>query len=299
MIDPTCQTVAPGVRALTAPNPGPMTEAGTRTYLVGAQQVAVIDPGPADDAHLSAILGALASGARISHILVTHAHRDHSGGVPALRAQTGAPVLAFGPATAGRSPMMASVAARGDLAGGEGIDRDFRPDRELAHGEVLSGPDWTLEALHTPGHLSSHMCFAMPQAGAIFTGDTVMGWSTTVISPPDGSIGAFRESMALLAARSERLYLPGHGAPVRNGPGTARAQGAHRGLRESQILGALRGGPQTVARLVERLYAGLDPSLRPAAARNVLAHLLDLAEQGRLALPDAPLMDAEYRLKTG
>lgn len=299
MTDPTCQIVAPGVRALTAPNPGPMTEAGTRTYLVGTRQVAVIDPGPADDGHLAAILSALEPGARISHVLVTHAHRDHSGGVPALRAATGAPVLAFGPASAGRSPMMASVAARGDLAGGEGIDHDFSPDRALVHGETLSGPDWTLEALHTPGHLSSHMCFAMPRAGAIFTGDTVMGWSTTVISPPDGSIGAFRESMSRLSARAERLYLPGHGAPVRNGPATARAQGAHRGLRESQIVNALQDGPQTVACLVETLYAGLSPSLRPAAARNVLAHLVDLAEQGRLTLPEGPLMDAEYHLNTG
>ncbi|MSU89097.1 MBL fold metallo-hydrolase [Rhodobacteraceae bacterium 2CG4] len=299
MPDPSSQTVAPGVRALTAPNPGPMTHAGTRTYLLGRQAVAVIDPGPDDAAHLAAILAALEPGARITHILVTHAHRDHSAAAPALRAATGAPVLAFGPPEAGRSPMMAALAARGDLAGGEGIDRGFRPDRCLRHGEVLAAPEWTLEALHTPGHLSSHLSFALPQAGTLFTGDTVMGWSTTVISPPDGSVGAFRASMALLAARPERLYLPGHGAPVINGPATARAQGAHRGLREAQILAALAEGPQTVAALVRRLYAGLAAPLRPAAARNVLAHLLELAEQGRTALPDAPLMEAEFRLAAG
>ncbi|MHA3978465.1 MBL fold metallo-hydrolase [Halovulum sp. GXIMD14794] len=291
----TPQTVAPGIRALTAPNPGPMTFKGTRTYILGASDCAVIDPGPEDSGHLAAVLGALGQG-RLRYILVTHAHSDHSAGVAALKAATGAEVLAFGPASAGRSPMMQAIADRGDLAGGEGIDAAFRPDRELAHGERIETREWMLEALHTPGHLSSHMCFACPQAGAIFTGDTLMGWSTTVISPPDGSIGAFLGSMALLGDRTESLYLPGHGDPVPEGPKAARAQALHRRIRESQIVAALQQRPATVTVLTEQIYTHLAEALRPAARRNVLAHLLDLVEQGRVALPDRPLTEAEYTL---
>ena len=291
----TLQTVAPGIRALTAPNPGPMTFQGTRTYILGVSDCAVVDPGPEDGGHLAAVLGALGQGT-LRYILVTHAHRDHSAGVAALKAATGAEVLAFGPASAGRSPMMQAIAERGDLAGGEGIDAEFRPDRELVHGERIDTREWLLEALHTPGHLSSHMCFACPHAGVVFTGDTLMGWSTPVISPPDGSIGAFLGSMALLRERSESLYLPGHGNPVTEGPKAARAQALHRKIRESQILAALEQGPATVPALTEQIYTGLAEALRPAARRNVLAHLLDLVEQGRFALPDGPLTEAEYTL---
>lgn len=291
------QTVAPGVRALTAPNPGPMTHEGTRTYLLGASEVAVIDPGPENVAHLEAILGAVGTG-RLRYILVTHAHRDHSTGVAALKAATGAEVLAFGPAHAGRSPFMQAIAERGDLAGGEGIDTGFLPDRRLTHGEEIASSEWRIEALHTPGHLSSHMCFALSDAGAIFTGDTLMGWSTTVISPPDGSIGAFLGSMEQLGARRESLYLPGHGAPVPDGPKTARAQAMHRRIRESQVLAALAANPRTVDSLVAELYQGLDSALRPAAARNVLAHLLDLSERGLVVLPEGPLTHVEYALST-
>ncbi|MEM9779837.1 MAG: MBL fold metallo-hydrolase, partial [Pseudomonadota bacterium] len=199
--------VAPGVRRLTAPNPSPMTAGGTQTYVLGAGEIAVIDPGPASDAHVAAILAL----GQVSHILVTHAHRDHSGAVYALAHASGAPVFAFGAAQEGRSALMSELAARGGLAGGEGIDPDFKPDWRLHHGAVLEGPGWSLEALHTPGHLSSHLSFALLGQDVIFTGDTVMGWSTTLISPPDGSVAAFLASMDLLAARPERRYLPGHG----------------------------------------------------------------------------------------
>ncbi|MGB8621685.1 MAG: MBL fold metallo-hydrolase, partial [Paracoccaceae bacterium] len=205
------QRPEPGLRLVLAPNPSPMTYWGTNTYLLGTGYVAVIDPGPASDAHLEAILGALAPGERISHILVTHSHVDHSTLAPALSCATGAPVLAFGDSAAGRR---ADLAALTGLGGGEGVDRAFSPDERLADGDIVRGQGWSVTALWTPGHMGNHMCFAWGEA--LFTGDHVMGWASSMVSPPDGDLTAFMTSLERLATRRDRIFYPAHGAPVRD-----------------------------------------------------------------------------------
>lgn len=293
---PALELLEPGLRRVLAPNPSPMTERGTNTYLLGQGAVAVIDPGPAMETHLQAILAALAPGERVSHILVTHSHRDHSGLARPLAAATGAPVLAFGPSGAGRSPAMAALAAQGGIGGGEGMDEGFAPDRRLADGEVVAGAGWQLTALWTPGHFSNHLCFAASGGpgggdghaeGAIFTGDHVMGWSSSLISPPDGDMGAFMASLARLAARPARRLYPGHGAPVDDPAGRIAALTAHRRAREAAILAALAPAPLDLAAITARAYPETPPALRPAAERNAFAHLLDLASRN-LAEPSGP-----------
>lgn len=287
----TATRVAPGVRRLTAPNPGPMTHTGTQTYLLGAGEVALVDPGPDDPAHRAAILGALAPGERIAAILVTHSHRDHSAGAPALAAATGAPVTAFGPHGAGMSATMRALAAAGELGGGEGADRGFEPDATLADGATLGVGATRIEALHTPGHLSNHLCFAAE--GVLFTGDTVMGWSTTLVSPPEGDMAAFMATLDRLRARAaegrDRLYLPGHGDPVEDPAGLVARQIAHRHARAEAVLAALAAtGPADAAALTPVVYRDTDPALHGAAERNLLATLLWLAEAGRVAAVDPP-----------
>jgi hydroxyacylglutathione hydrolase len=287
------ERLAPGLRVVTAANAGPMTFTGTRSYLVGEGRVAVIDPGPRDAAHRAALLRALGPGERVEAILVTHAHRDHSAGAAALAAETGAPVLAHGDPRGAGAPLHG---AAGALGGGEGIDEGFRPDRRIGEGAVIAGPGWTLTAIHTPGHLADHLCFAWAEGEALFTGDTVMGWATTLISPPEGDLGAFMASLERLRARGERVFYPGHGGPVADPQGMLVWQIAHRRAREAQILDALAAGPRTIPDLVAAIYADLAAELRPAAARNVLAHLLDLAGRGVVAADGAVGQDARYRL---
>lgn len=288
------EPLAPGLVAVTAPNAGPMTFTGTRSYLLGATEVAAIDPGPDDPAHVDALLAALAPRARITAILVTHAHRDHSAGARALQARTGAPVLAFGERT--RSPAMERLAASGVLGGGEGLDEGFAPDVRLRDGEAVTGDGWRLEAVHTPGHLGDHLCFAWTEGGALFSGDMVMGWATTLISPPDGDLGAFLAGLRRLQDRGETTYFPGHGPPVRDPKGMIAWQLAHRAEREAQIRAALAAGSATLPALVAAVYPDLAPALRPAAARNALAHLIDLAERG-LVRARGPLgPDADFSL---
>src|SRR5690625_157150 len=275
--------VAPAIRRVTAENPSAYTFTGTRSYLVGRGDVALIDPGPDDPAHIAAILGALRGAERISHILVTHSHLDHSGAAPAIARATGAEVLAFGPHGSGMSPTMRVLLESGAaLGGGEGSDRDFVPDRELADGEAVEGDGWRLVALHTPGHLSNHLSFALDGTGIVFTGDTVMGVSTTLVSPPEGDMAAFMASLERLAARDDRLYLPGHGHPVRAPAAMLSWQIAHRRKRFAQILDALAEGPSDAEALAARIYTGLDPALLPGAARNVFASLIGLADQGKV-----------------
>lgn len=285
----------PGIRIVTAPNAGPMTFTGTRSYIVGRGEVAVIDPGPDDPAHLRAILAALEPGERVRHILVTHSHADHAPLARGLSRLTGAPVLAFGPHGAGMRPALAALARRGGLGGGEGADRDFAPDIRLAHGQTVEGRGWALTALHTPGHLSNHLCFVLEDSGAVFTGDHVMGWATTLISPPDGDLTAFMDSLRLMQGRADRIYYPGHGAPVQDPAGLVAHILRHRAAREAQIRAALAEAPDTPAGLVARIYADVDPALHRAAARNVLAHLLDLVERGLAEAEGEPGPEARFR----
>lgn len=267
-----------GVRRIVAPNPSPMTGRGTNTYVLGSGRVAVIDPGPEDAGHLAAIAEGLDPGERIVAILVTHAHLDHSEGAPALSRQTGAPVWAFGDADAGRSAAMSAF--QGRLPEGEGTDRAFRPDRLLADGEELGMGDWRVRALHTPGHFGNHLSFGF--GDLVFSGDVVMGWSTTLIAPPEGDLNDYFRSLARLRGTGARRLLPGHGAPVEAPTLRIDELDAHRRLRSAQILGALAGGPKDIPTLRAMLYPDLAAPLHPAAERNILAHLIALHAAGEI-----------------
>ncbi|GAB1479844.1 MBL fold metallo-hydrolase [Paracoccaceae bacterium] len=271
----------PRLTLLRAPNPSPMTADGTNTWLLAeGEAVVVVDPGPALDEHLRAILAAL-EGRALAAILVTHAHLDHSALAPGLAAATGAPVLAFGPAGAGQSPLMARLAAQGLTGGGEGIDHDFHPDRRLQDGEVLQVGPLQIEALHTPGHLSNHLCFACD--GLLFSGDLAMGWASSLVSPPDGDMGAYMASLRRLAGRRWRVMLPGHGAPVADAAARLAELIAHRGARETAVMEALAHGPADAAALTAAIYRDTPAALLPAARRNVLAHLLDLTDRNLIS----------------
>jgi glyoxylase-like metal-dependent hydrolase (beta-lactamase superfamily II) len=274
------EDLQPGLQVVTAPNAGPMTYTGTRTYIIGERDVAIIDPGPSDQTHLGAIVAAVARRPVVA-ILVTHAHRDHSAGAEVLSRVLGAPVLAHGGRTEARSPLMKSLSDLPGLGGGEGVDLAFKPDLRLEDGGVISGAGWSLQALHTPGHLSDHSSFRWRDA--IFTGDLAMGWSTTLISPPDGDLAAFRASIERLRNLEPATLYPGHGGPVSQPDRLLRHLLDHRLDRERQILDALSQGPATIPHLVEKLYAETDPKLHPAAARNVLAHLIDLWDRGAIS----------------
>ena len=287
------EAMAPGLRVVTAPNAGPMTFTGTRSYILGEGEVAVVDPGPDDPRHLAALAEAV-RGERVAAVLVTHSHSDHSAGARSFATRVGARVLAHGDAAGARSALMARLASTGTLGGGEGIDADFRPDRTIGEGAIVAGPGWTLTALATPGHTGDHLAFAWAEGGALFSGDQVMGWATPLISPPDGDLAAFRASLTRLQQRGETVYYPGHGAPVHDPQAVLTYVLAHRADREAEIRAALARGPARVPALVATLYSAVDPLLHPAAARNVLAHLVDLAERGEVR-PEGPLEMALWR----
>ncbi|MDF0595040.1 MBL fold metallo-hydrolase [Psychromarinibacter halotolerans] len=290
------EVLAPGLRRVLAPNPSPMTFRGTNSFLVGEGRVALIDPGPDQHAHRDAILAALAPGERITHILLTHAHRDHSGLVPAMRAATGAPILAFGDALAGRSPVMQALSSQG-AGGGEGLDLAFRPDATLADGDTVSDGDWTLTALHTPGHAANHLCFGWDDI--LFSGDVVMGWASTMVSPPDGDLTAFMATAARLAALPFNVFHPAHGAPIPDPAARCRALIDHRLTREAAILKQLSKGPATPAMLTAAIYTDTPPALLPMAERNVFAHLIDLATRNLATADPALAPDARFALPTG
>lgn len=277
----------PLVRRVLAPNPSPYTFTGTQTWLVGAgSEIAVIDPGPAGsglsigdpkdmngEGHVEAIMRAVGD-AKVTAILCTHTHRDHSPAAAPLKALTGAPIIGCAPLA------IADDGPRADSA----FDPDYAPDRILSDGEQISGEDWTIEAVATPGHTSNHLCFALLESGALFTGDHVMKWSTSVVSPPDGDMAAYLASLQKLYEREDRVYYPAHGPAVENPKQLVRGMIGHRRMRERQILGLLETGPQLIPDMVTEMYKGLDTRLKGAAGRSVLAHLVDLEKQGRVTL---------------
>lgn len=273
----TMEQMEAGVRRIVAPNPSPMTFRGTCSYVLGTGSVAVIDPGPADPGHVAAILDGLGTGERVAAVLVTHAHLDHSPGARLLAQATGAPVYGFGPPAAGRSAAMAQLAAAGLAGGGEGVDALFAPDVTLLHGERLGGADWEVEALHTPGHFGNHLSFAMGET--IFTGDLVMGWASTLISPPDGDLGDYYRSLDLLATRRAQRFYPGHGDPVATTAARIEELAAHRRDRSAQILAQLDAGADRVSTLTASIYTDTPAALIPAASRNVFAHLVEMVGQ--------------------
>ncbi len=282
--------VAPGVRTLVANNPGPFTFKGTMSYIIGRGKVAILDPGPDEDAHIAALLAAV-RGETVTHIFVTHTHRDHSPAVPKVKAATGATVLAQGPHRLAR-PLHIGETRPLDAS----ADMDFAPDIALGDGDVVTGDGWTLEAITTPGHTANHMAFALKEADLIFAGDHVMAWSTTIVAPPDGAMSDYMASLYKLARRSEPLYLSGHGAPVREAQRFVQHLIRHRMGREASILHRLRKGAADIPTLVKAIYIGLDPRLHGAAALSVLAHLEDMVARGEVATEGPPSITGTYRL---
>lgn len=286
----------PGLRRILAPNPSPMTFRGTNTYLIGSSGLAVIDPGPDSAPHLEAILAAVQPGQRITHIIVTHSHLDHSPLARGLSQATGAPVYAFGGAGTGRSAVMSELAASGLAEGGEGIDTGFAPDITVRDSDVIGGDGWELEVIHTPGHLGNHIALAWNDA--CFTADHVMGWASSLVSPPDGDLTDFMASCRRLRQRSWRVFHPGHGAPVTDPAGRLDWLIAHRQSREAAILQALGQAPATARALAEQIYTETPPALLKAAERNVFAHLVDLSGRG-LAAPQETLSAAAVFARCG
>jgi len=283
--------VSPLIRRVVANNPGPFTFTGTGTYIVGRGAVAVIDPGPDQPEHLEAILAALEPGESVSHILVTHHHADHSPLAGALKAATGAQI--WGCAVARPE---AEEDAPGGVVTEAGHDHAFHPDVSVCGGAVIEGQGWTMEAIPTPGHTSNHICYALREENALFSGDHIMGWSTTVITPPDGDMGDYFRSLDAVRARGFSTLWPTHGPPVREVGAFVDAYIAHRRDREAQVLKALGDGLTRIGDMVPVLYAAVDPRLHPAAARSVLAHLLDLVRRGEVVADGEPGPDSQYRL---
>jgi glyoxylase-like metal-dependent hydrolase (beta-lactamase superfamily II) len=284
------QEMAPGVRAIVADNPGPFTYKGTISYIVGRGQVAMIDPGPDDAAHIAALLNAV-RGETVTHIFVTHTHRDHSPAAAKVKAATGAKVFAQGPHRPAR-PLYTSEVRRLDAS----ADLDFRPDIALADSEIVNGAGWTLQAVATPGHTANHMAFAFKESNLLFAGDHVMAWSTTIVAPPDGAMTEYMASLHKLARRSEPLYLSGHGAPVREAPRYVQHLIRHRQAREASILHRLAKGEADIPTIVRAVYIGLDPRLVGAAALSVLAHLEELVARGTVVTEGPPSIAGTYRL---
>lgn len=267
----------PGVTRLVANNPGPFTFKGTNTYLLGrGRDVALIDPGPEDEAHFKAILAAT-SGKRITSIIVTHTHRDHIDGLPRLQQATGAKVYGFG--RKARHPGKLTKSA----AGGESYDEDFAPDVVLGDGGRFEGDGFALSALHTPGHAPDHLCFAIDGTGILLSGDHVMGWNTSVVAPPDGNMAAYMRSLDKLLVRDDTVFLPGHGGRIEQPQRVVKAFIVHRRMREQAILDCIKGGSSTIAAIVDVVYRGLDPRLVRAASMSVAAHVESLVERGLVA----------------
>ncbi len=290
----TLLRVSPLIRRLVAPNPGPFTGTGTGTYVIGRHAVAVIDPGPDCPDHIDALLSGLGE-ERVSHIFVTHTHRDHSPASRPLQNRTGAPILAFGPHGVAQRQDLPPALAFGDVE--EGADHDFQPDFTLSDGDIITGKGWELEAIWTPGHTSNHLCFAFGAERALFTGDHVMGWSSSIISPPDGDMGTYMKSLERVRKRQDAVLWPTHGPPIRNPRAHVEALIAHRKSREQGIMSLLRDGTDKVPAIVSALYTNLPKAMHPAAERSVLAHLVDLHDRGIIALNGSFDRTGRFRLR--
>ncbi|HEX3809337.1 MAG TPA: MBL fold metallo-hydrolase [Rhizomicrobium sp.] len=273
--------VSPLIRRMLAPNPSPFTFKGTGVYVIGGGEaggdVAVIDPGPDLPQHVEALKRTL-DGERVTHILVTHTHSDHSPAAKPLKEWSGAKTYAFGPHGSGKENFGVKIE--------EGGDREFMPDVRVKDGDVIEGNGWSFECVFTPGHTSNHMCFALREEKALFTGDHVMGWSTTVVAPPDGDMTAYMASLRKLLPRDDRTFYPTHGAPITQPQAFVQAYIDHRLEREAQILACIRDGHSTIPQMVARMYADVDKRLHPAAARSVLAHLIQLEHEGHVKSHD-------------
>ncbi len=291
------EQVSPLIRRVVAQNPGRFTFTGTGTYIVGHGEVAVIDPGPALPAHLEALEAALGD-ETVTHILITHTHGDHSPAAAPLKERTGAPTYGFGPHP--RIDVEARRDDRSEVPVEERSDLEFVPDVVTADGDVIEGRGWTIEALHTPGHISNHLCFALAEEKALFTGDHVMGWSTTVIPSPDGDLGAYLHNLRRLLHRDDEIYWPTHGPPITDPHPFVQALVDHREERTRQILERLAAGDERIDDMVKVLYADVDEALHPAAGRSVLAHLVHLVGEGRVVADDGPLgLERRWRLAEG
>jgi glyoxylase-like metal-dependent hydrolase (beta-lactamase superfamily II) len=281
--------LSPRVRRLIAPNKGPFTYTGTCSYIVGEGRVAIIDPGPMDEGHIAALVEAT-KGETITAIVVTHTHRDHSPGARLLQQATGAPIIGC----AAHAPVENHPSGRADTS----HDLEHRPDQVLGDNDIYSGDGFSLKAIATPGHASNHLAFALLEENALFSGDHVMGWSTSVVAPPDGDMRDYLRSLERLQARDDSVYWPGHGDIVENPKGLVRGYILHRMQRETAILGRLGDGDRTIAQIVQGIYAGLDAKLQNAASLSVLAHLEDLVARGAVESDvGAATLDARYAVK--
>ena len=284
------EQVRPGVRRVLCNNPSPFTFTGTVSYIIGEGKVAIIDPGPDDEAHAKALLDAV-RGETVTHILVTHTHRDHSPNTARIKAATGATVYAEGPHRASR-PRFESEKHNPE----SGADRDFKPDVHVLDGETIEGFGWRLEVVATPGHTANHLAFAWPERKISFVGDHVMGWSTSIVAPPDGSMVDYMTSLEKLTRREEDLYFSGHGPEIPEGPRYVRFLIRHRQAREASILHRLAKGAADIPSLVRAIYIGIDPRLTTAAGYSVLAHLEDLVGRGIVATDGDPVIGGTYRM---
>ncbi|MCP5084550.1 MAG: MBL fold metallo-hydrolase [Alphaproteobacteria bacterium] len=284
--------VSPLIRRIVCNNPGPFTFTGTGTYIVGQDSVAVIDPGPIDDAHYGALLADL-DGKTVSHIIITHTHVDHSPLAARLMADTGAKTYAYGPHGSGRARQVESGDVRLDASG----DSDFAPDITVAHGDVIEGAGWSLEAVFTPGHTSNHMAFALREENALFSGDHVMAWSTSVIAPPDGNMSDYFASLQTVLGRDDEIYWPTHGPPKKAPRDFVRGFVTHRKMREEAIYRRIQKGDRTIGEIVKAVYSEVDPKLHPAAAMSTFAHIEHLLEREKVVTDGAPTLVSEYRVK--
>ena len=267
---------------ITADNASPMTFTGTRTYILGTENLIVIDPGPNSEAHLSSIMKYIGK-RKVTDILLTHSHIDHSPLSRQLKTETGARIIGFGSADEARTSFMKKLSSSLDLGGEEGIDKDLVLDKKVVEKQLLKLNNYNIEVVHTPGHLSNHICFSLKERKTLFSGDHVMGWATTLISPPDGDLGSFMNSLEKLSIREEMIYYPGHGKPLKEPGKMVLAQIKHRRDREKQILNSVSKISRTPAEIVDEVYDDLNPMLKAAAIRNVLAHLIDLYERDKVS----------------